>query len=107
MKYLTPILLLLFSILSIVGGSMMYDHMNVFSKVKTAADCSDKSKLPASCQNDPKCCAIWHNGQCLKGEVDGDTCVSKSNALVLLIYLLALCLFVAFIITLIMKIRSN
>lgn len=106
MKYLTPVLLLLFSIVALVAGTMIFEHSNVFSHIKTAADCSDKSKLPMKCQNDPKCCAIWHNGMCLQGSVDGDACVSKSTALPLLLYILALGLFVSFIVTLVMKIRS-
>jgi hypothetical protein len=106
MKYLLPILLLLLAILSIVAGTMYYRHENIFSHIKTAADCSDKTKLPASCQNDPNCCAIWNDGECLKGKVSGTNCESKTSPVTLSLYILAFVLFGSFVVTLIMKMRS-
>jgi hypothetical protein len=67
-------------------------------------DVNDSSKCTQSlCGTDTKCCTIWDNGTCRKGDLNGFTCASKGDITPLIFGILGIISFVFFIVFMLKK----
>lgn len=99
MHYLYPAVLFLLAVGSFVGSYFAL-RQDIYPHIKNRADCENKAKFPADCQNDPSCCAVWKADMCYKGKVEDGKCKAKSNMLALALMALGVVLFVLSIVCL-------
>lgn len=105
-KWILPIVLFIISVVIMILAIVVL-RKDEFPDIKNRNDCEDKSKLPKSCQDDDKCCAIWQDGVCRKGKKNKDgSCESKSDFMPLLLVVLSLGVFVAFVVYLVKALKK-
>jgi hypothetical protein len=109
MHWGVPLLLLALSIGTFIGAAL-YVRTLEFPHLTNERDCSNRAKLPKSCQDNKNCCGVWDASlkACRKGTlVDGMECRSERSVGPLAIVGVGVVLFVAFIVTLVMALRNR
>jgi disulfide bond formation protein DsbB len=108
MHYSVPIILFILAILSMAIAVMRLGK-DTYPNIKNQADCEDpkKAKLPAKCQADPNCCAIWDNGLCRRAKLTDGVCLSKQDVIPMIMYIFSIVALIASIVTLVMVLRQK
>jgi len=84
---------------SVVCFRLMYLvlQMGNYSNAKNKESCDKESE--AQTEKDVKKCAVWDGSQCRKGQTFGYFCLAQPNKTPLILMIIGVLLFVAFIIT--------
>ena len=109
-KHLVITLVFLVVFIALLTGTILWYRSLLFTDIKNESDCSNKTKLPESCQKDSKCCGAWdENGKvCRKGKTrDGLTCEAPGNVGPLILGIGSVVSFVLFIFFLINGLRNK
>ena len=80
-------------------------QMGNYSKAKNKESCDKESD--AQTEKDVKNCAVWDGSQCRKGQTVGYFCLAKGNKIPLILMIIGLLLFIAFIITFVLSRKTN
>lgn len=110
MNKFVPIILIISSILLGAIGLLLW-RSKIFHHIKVQADCVDPQKLkfPEDCKKDPNCCGVWDDNMkaCIKSKMTKGVCSYNIDPIISILYILALILFIAFIVTLVMVVRQK
>jgi len=94
----------MFSIAGFVGA-VLWSRDYMYPHIKDQASCANKSRQVNS--KNPKDCAVWDDDLCRKGQIKGGNCESKGHVGPLLISVLAILLFIGFVVTLVMNLKAR
>ena len=107
LSYWVPVIFLLASIISWVGAVLWLDKYSV-KNISDQEKCIGPDAQNKYCGQDKNCCLIWDNGTCVKGKSDGNgVCVGGGHVGPLILAIIGIILFITFIVTLVMAIKSH
>lgn len=84
------IILAVLGVVCIFAGVLVSKKKD-FTELNTADKCVPR---PTQCGSDMACCAVWDGSQCRKGELQGNSCVSKGNPVPAILIILGFVLLV-------------
>lgn len=104
--WIVPLSLFMVSIGGFIGA-VMWVNTYTYPHIDNEKDCNDKSRQVNS--KDSTECAVWDDkGKiCRKGHVEDNKCESKGHVGPLILTIVSILLFIAFIVTLVMFIRNR
>lgn len=100
--YISGTVLIILGIGCIVGVYFLMKKIDL--PLKKKEDCDNPVKIKKACGSDTKCCGIWDNTQCRKGQIEGTECVAKGNVAPLILGISGIILVIAGIITILFRI---